>query len=212
MRTSRRRIALGLLALTLLAIAAAVRPATVGPLLRDAVTGPWFLLVLLGLYSVRPFLGWPILVISALVGFRYGVLVGVPIALAGAAFTSLIPYGAGRLAADSTGLLGRLSGGSRSYFRQTGGLRGLVAARLAPLPAEPVSAAAGAGGVALPTFVVGTMIGELPWTIAAVSIGHSMTAFTVGDVTPDWWLVGLGLVVALALLAGPLYRRYREEP
>ncbi|MGM0397857.1 MAG: TVP38/TMEM64 family protein [Halobacteriota archaeon] len=208
MRISRRGVGIGLLALALLALATTVGPATVGPSLRRAATSPWFPLVLLALYSVRPFLGWPVMALSALVGFRFGVLVGVPIALLGAAYTSLVPYAAGRLVPDSDGLLGRFTGGSHVYFHRTGGLRGLVAARLAPLPAEPVSAAAGAGGVSLPAFVLGTVTGELPWTIAAVSIGHSMTVFAVGDVTVDWWLVGIGLAGTIVLLAGPVYRTF----
>ncbi|WP_259517795.1 TVP38/TMEM64 family protein [Halanaeroarchaeum sp. HSR-CO] len=206
MRISRRGVGIGLFALALLALAATVRPATVGPLLGRIATSPWFPLVLLSLYSVRPVLGWPVTAISALVGFRFGVLVGVPIALLGAAYTSLVPYAAGRLVPDSDGLLSRLTAGSDAYFRQMGGFRGLVAARLAPLPAEPVSAAAGAGGVSLPAFVLGTVAGELPWTIAAVSVGHSMTVFAVEDVTVDWWLVGIGLAGAIVLLAGPVYR------
>lgn len=206
MRVSRRGAGLGLLAIALLVLAGTIRPATVGPFLRSVATSPWFPLVLVVLYSVRPFLGWPVMVISALVGFHFGVAVGVPIALVGAAYTSLVPYAAGRLVPESDGLLGRFTHGSDTYFRRTGGLRGLVAARLAPLPAEPVSAAAGAGGVSLPAFVIGTMAGELPWTIAAVSIGHSMTVFAVDDVTAGWWLVGLGLAGAVALLAGPVYR------
>ena len=211
MRISRRDAGLGVLTLAILAVAATVRPATVGSTLRNYVTAPWFPLVLLGLYGVRPFLGWPIVVLSALVGFRYGVIVGVPVALGGAAATSLIPYAAGRLADDASGLVGRFADGSHGYFRRVGGLRGLIAARLAPLPAEPVSAAAGAGGVATPSFVVGTVVGELPWTVAAVSVGHSMTVFTIADVRSAWWLVPLGLIGAAALLFGPLYRSMRGQ-
>lgn len=207
----RRRVLAGLLGLVVLALALTVRPSTVGPFLVSAVTGPWFPLVLLGLYAVRPFLGWPIVAISALVGFRYGVVVGVPLALAGAIATSLVPYAAGRLTIETSGLLARFSAGSDRYFRRTGGFRGLVAARLAPLPAEPVSAAAGAGNVSPQAFVLATAVGELPWTLAAVSVGHSMTAFAFDRVGPDWWLVGLGVLGAVVLLAGPAYRAYRTR-
>lgn len=210
MSSSHRRWAAGLLVLAVVGLAVTVRPSTVVPAVSTTLTSPWFPLVLVGLYAARPFVGWPVMVLSALVGFRYGPVLGLPIALAGAAATSLVPYGAGRLAPDSGGLFGRFSTGSRTYFRRTGGLRGVVAARLAPLPAEPVSAAAGAGGVSLPAFVLGTVVGETPWTIAAVSIGHSMTVFAVDAVSPDWWLVGLGLVVGAALLVRPLYRAYRS--
>lgn len=206
MRVTRRAIGFGFVALALLSLALVARPATVLPRLHAALASPWFPLVLLGLYAVRPFLGWPITVLSALVGFRYGVIVGIPVALFGAAFTSLVPYWGGRLAPESGRFLGRFAGGSRAYFQRTGGLRGVVAARLAPLPAEPVSAAAGAGNVSLPSFVLGTVFGELPWTLAAVSIGHSMATFTLDGLQPDWWLVGLGVGIAFLLLARPIYR------
>ncbi|MFB6133339.1 MAG: TVP38/TMEM64 family protein [Halanaeroarchaeum sp.] len=208
MRPTARRVGLEVSAVVLLALAVRFRPKTVEPLLRSAVSGPWFPLLLVGLYVVRPFLGWPIVVLSALVGFRYGLVPGVPIALLGAAFSSLLPYGAGRVAPDAGGLVGRFVGGSRRYFGQIGGLRGVVAARLAPLPAEPVSAAAGAGGVAAPAFVLGTVVGELPWTIAAVSVGRSTSVFAVGDVTAPTGLLALGVAGAMALLAGPIYRTY----
>lgn len=209
MGLSRRGIGLGLLALAVASLAVVARPGTVVPRLQSALASPWFPLVLVGLYTVRPFLGWPITVLSALVGFRYGVVVGVPVALVGAVGTSLVPYLGGRIAPDSGRFLGRFTDGSRAYFRRAGGLRGIVAARLAPLPAEPVSAAAGAGNVALPAFVLGTMIGELPWTLAAVSIGHSMATFTLDGVQMDWRLVASALVVAGLLLVRPVGRAIR---
>jgi uncharacterized membrane protein YdjX (TVP38/TMEM64 family) len=211
MRPRRRRWAVGLLVVALIGLAVTVRPARVVPTIRTTIFSPWFPLVLVGLYALRPFVGWPVMVLSALVGFRYGVLVGLPIALAGAVVTSLVPYGAGRIAPESGRLVGRFSTGSQAYFQRTGGVRGVVAARLAPLPAEPVSAAAGAGGVSVPAFVLGTVVGETPWTIAAVSIGHSMTVFAVSAVTVDWWLVSAGVLVAVALLARPVARAVRAR-
>jgi uncharacterized membrane protein YdjX (TVP38/TMEM64 family) len=206
MRVTRRTIGFGIAALALLSVALVARPGTVLTQLHAALASPWFPFVLLGLYGVRPFLGWPITVLSALVGFRYGMVVGIPVALLGAALTSLVPYWGGRLAPESGRFLGRFTGGSRAYFQRAGGLRGVVAARLAPLPAEPVSAAAGAGNVSLPAFVLGTVIGELPWTLAAVSIGHSMATFTLDGVQPDWWVVAFALGIAFLLLVRPFYR------
>ena len=211
MRSRRTRWAVGLLAVALLGLAITVRPARVVPLVRTTLASSWFPLVLMGLYALRPFVGWPVMALSALVGFRYGVLVGFPVALAGAVATSLVPYGAGRIAPESGRLVGRFSTGSQAYFERAGGVRGVVAARLAPLPAEPVSAAAGAGGVSVPAFVLGTVVGETPWTIAAVSIGHSMTVFSVSAVAVDWRLVGAGVVVAVALLARPVARAVRAR-
>lgn len=211
MTVTRRRIALGVLVLFVLGVAVLVRPDTAISHLQGILFSPWFPAILLGLYAVRPILGWPITFLSALVGFRYGVLVGLPIALVGVVGTSLIPYAAGRRFELDGPIAGRFVGGSRRYFHTVGDLRGVVAARLAPTPAEPVSVAAGFGGVSLGAFVLGTLLGELPWTIAALAVGHSLNAYAVTNIGVDWRLVVAGLLGALVLLAGPLYRAYRHR-
>ncbi|MFB6094208.1 MAG: TVP38/TMEM64 family protein [Halanaeroarchaeum sp.] len=211
MRVSRRRTALGLAALGVLVVALLLRPSAVITHLRAALASPWFPVVLVGLYGLRPLLGWPITLLSALVGFRYGLIVGVPIALAGAVLTSLLPYGAGRLAPETGRYWGRVVTGSRAFFDRTGGTRGVLGARLLPLPAEPVSAAAGTGGVSVGAFVLGTLVGELPWTIAAVWVGHSMATFALSGVGLDWRVLLLGAVVAAIVLAGPVYGAARER-
>jgi uncharacterized membrane protein YdjX (TVP38/TMEM64 family) len=210
---TRRRAAVGLGLLALFAVGAAVAPERVFARLRWAVDSPWFPLLLVGLYAVRPFLAWPILVLSALVGFRYGPTVGVPVALAGAVATSLIPYAAGRRAAAGVatgGALGQLVAGSERYFAAAGDLRGVVAARLVPTPAEAISAAAGMGGVSLGAFALGTAVGELPWVVAAVVAGSSARRLAAAGFRPDPGLVAALLAAGLLLLAAPAYRIYRE--
>lgn len=211
MRLTRRRLGTIIALLGVGSVIVLGRPSTVLPALRSLIQWEWFPVVLLGLYVLRPLLAWPVMVLSALVGFRYGVLLGVPLALGGAAFTSVLPYAAGRYTTLEGPVLGHFSFGSRAYFDRIGDLRGVIAARLAPLPAEPVSIGAGTGGVSVGAFVLGTVIGELPWTIAAVTIGHSMTVFTTGDVDPQWWLVALAGLTSVTLLARPAYRTYRNR-
>lgn len=209
MPVTRRRFAIGLGLLALVALAAVVRPSVVVPFLRRVLDSPLFPAVLVGLYALRPFLGWPIMVLSALVGYRYGLLVGFPVALAGTVLTSLLPYAAGRVSEFGGPILGRFSVGSQRFFHTAGDLRGVVAARLSPLPAEPISAAAGLGGVPLWAFALGTVIGELPWTFAAVTLGHSMSAFALSGLTLDWRLAAGGLLAGAILVAGPAYRALR---
>ena len=175
--------------------------------LRPLAGSPWFPVALVGLYLVRPFLAWPITLCSALVGLRYGVALGLPLALVGAVATSFLPYAVARRTDTTGGVLGRLTDGSRRYFGTAGDLRGLVAARLAPTPAEPVSAAAGAAGLSARTFALGTAIGELPWTVAAVVAGASVEHL---DASLDPWLLAAGATLALALLLAPAYRYWRQ--
>jgi len=207
MRIARRHLAAGAAAGALLALGLALSPAAVIDRLRSLVFSPWFPVVLAGLYLARPVLAWPITALSVLVGYRYGLAVGLPIALAGAVFTSLLPYAAARYLDTDAGLIARAQRGSERFFGATGDLRGVTAARLAPTPAEVVSVAAGMGRVSFPAFVLGTLLGELPWTIAAVVAGRSMRELTLSGVeVADPVLVVGGVLAATALLAGPLYR------
>lgn len=165
---------------------------------------------LLAAYMLRPLVAWPISAFSLLLGYLYGPL-GFPVALAGAVVTSLPPYGLARLTGE-TGFLGRAGTTGRRYFDTIGDTRGVVVARLAPLPADPISYGIGLAGVSLGPFALGTTVGETPWTAGAVLVGSSMGALTVDGFEAGLpLLVGTGLL-ALLVIAGPLYRRwYREE-
>ncbi len=69
----------------------------------DAVAADPFLFGLLvaGLYLVRPFLAWPTTPLAVVVGYGFGVAVGVPVALVGVVVTVLPVFVAARwLAAD----------------------------------------------------------------------------------------------------------------
>lgn len=209
MRIARRHVAAGVAVGALLALGFVVSPAAAMDRLRSVVFSPWFPVVLAGLYLLRPLLAWPITALSVLVGYRYGLTLGVPVALLGAVVTSLLPYAAARYLDTDAGLVARARAGSERFFSATGDLRGVTAARLAPTPAEVVSIGAGMGRVSVSAFVLGTLVGELPWTIAAVVAGRSMRELSLSGVeTADSLLVAGGLLAALVLLAGPAYRLF----
>lgn len=168
-----------------------------------------FLALLAGVYLVRPVLAWPISAVSVLVGFVWGGA-GIPIALAGAVVTCLPPYLLAR-ATDDAGPLGRAGGYAREYVRTAGPLRGVTAARLVPLPADPVSYAAGLARVPPAPYALGTALGELPWVTAAVLVGASAESLVTAGADALPLIVGAAALAAL-LLAGPAYRRLRGEP
>lgn len=206
MRPTRRHVAAGLTVAGLLTLGFVLPPGDALGHLAGVLASPWFPLALVGLYLIRPFLAWPITALSVLVGYRYGLAVGFPVALVGAVATSLVPFAVGRYYRDRPGPFAWAVEGSRRFFRATGGLRGVVAVRLAPTPAEPVSVAAGAGRVPLPAFVLGTALGELPWTVAAVLAGYSLSRLAPGAPAVSPWMLAAGLLAAALLLAGPAYR------
>lgn len=195
----------------LLAVGLAVlfRPDVVLPHVRALLDARYFALVLIGLYVVRPFFAWPITVLAAIAGFRYGVVLGVPVALAGAAVSTFIPYAAVRYFDFDSGVLGWAAAESDRFFETMGDFRGLVAARIAPVPAEATSLAAGAAHLRPRTFVAGTLVGELPWAVAAVLVGHSMYRLALSDVTFDPWLLVGTAVAGVFLLAGPTVKFVR---
>lgn len=160
-------------------------------------------------YGGRFLVAWPISALSILVGIALGAR-GVPVALAGAVFTCCPPYLLARRVESGVGPLGTLAVHGERYFGATGHLRGVVAARLAPLPADSISYTAGLAGVPAGAYLVGTLLGELPWVTAAVLVGASAETLTTDGAAPTSLLVGAG-ALAVLLLAGPAYRFARDR-
>jgi uncharacterized membrane protein YdjX (TVP38/TMEM64 family) len=164
-------------------------------------------LALVGLYLVRPVLAWPISALSILLGYLLGP-VAIPIALGGAVVTALPAYALARYLGHDAGMLARVGDAGSLVRKTTGDLRGIVAVRLAPLPTDPVSYAAGLAGVPLRPYVLGTAIGESPWVVTAVLLGASMGELTTAGASADPLLLGTALALAALLaLSGPAYRR-----
>lgn len=179
----------------------------------ETLTARPFLLApaLVGLYLARPLLAWPISALSVLLGYLFGPA-AIPVALAGAVLTTLPAYLLARWFSHDVGLLARVGDAGATVRRTTGDLRGIVAVRLAPLPTDPVSYAAGIAGVPFRPYVLGTAIGEAPWVGAAVLLGASMGQLTTTG--PSASPLVLATVVALALLLAvsrPAYRHLSED-
>lgn len=214
MDVGRRRVA-GLVLLGLVVVAGILlSPERALALLVGLAERPFvFVFVLLAVYIVRPFLAWPTMAVSVGVAVALGPVVGLPVALAGTVLTSLPAFYLGGWFGGASGLAGRLESGSRAYFRTAGTVRGVIAARLAPVPADAVSVAAGLSGVPLRTYAAGTLVGELPWTVAAMFVGASARAVaTAGLSELSVPLLAATALAAILLLAGPAYRAVGREP
>jgi len=170
-----------------------------------------FALALVALYGVRSLVLWPISALSLLVGFVYGPMLGIPIGLAGAVVTCLPPYALARYAPRERGPLARLHTLGRSAVDVTGDFRGLVAARLLPLPADGVSYAAGLTGVPVGHYALGTALGETPWVIATVLAGASMRTFALEEAGSTLSLLLAATLLGVVLLSGPAYRHLRRH-
>lgn len=193
----RHRLALALVALVALVAVGRSLPwrAVFGALTREEATG-LALAALFVLYLVRPFLLVPLSLFSLFVGYRFGLAWGLPIALAGTVLTCAVPFLLARRFRGDVGWWGRVTDASERAFDTVGGLRGMVAARLSPAPADAVSYAAGLSTVPLRTFVAGTFLGELPWATAYVLVGRSARRFA--DASPE---LGLPFLLGISALA-----------
>ena len=166
-----------------------------------------FAVVVVAAYLLRPLLAWPISALSILLGYVLGPA-AVPVALAGAVVTALPAYAVARYLGHNAGLLARVGDAGTAVRRTTGDLRGIVAVRLAPLPTDPVSYAAGLAGVPLRPYVAGTAVGEAPWVVAAVLLGASAGELTRTGLSADPLVVVTAVALAALLaLSGPAYRR-----
>ncbi|MFA9416545.1 TVP38/TMEM64 family protein [Natrinema sp. HArc-T2] len=217
-----RALAGALIVAGMIAAGVFVSPTTVLETVDAVAADPLsFGLVVVGLYLVRPALAWPTTPLAAVVGYGFGVTAGVPIALAGVVTTVLPIFVAVRwltgddtaAAADSSGgLLERTGETVARYYDTAGPLRGVTASRLAPIPSDVATCAAAVSGVELRHLVVGTAIGELPWTVAAVVVGASAATVSTNGLGDLGLTLSLGCAFAAALLlAGPLYRALRAR-
>jgi uncharacterized membrane protein YdjX (TVP38/TMEM64 family) len=161
--------------------------------------------VLVVVYLLRPLVAWPISLVSIVVGYAYGVWLGVPIALGGSVLTSLGPYYVARSYRPEDGPIGRLGDRGREAVAASGDTRAVLAARLAPVPGDAVSVGAGLANVSLGAFVLGTLLGQVPWSVAAVLAGSSLDALRMGGVTdPDPALIAAAALAAVLVLARPI--------
>ncbi|ELY42052.1 TVP38/TMEM64 family protein [Natronorubrum sulfidifaciens] len=228
MLPKRSRLLVGAVVLGAIAVAGVlVSPTAMFGVVESVAADPYlFGLVVVGLYLLRPLFVLPTTPLAVVVGYGYGVTLGIPIALIGVVATVVPVFIAVRwIGAGETDTTPALRDGwfgvlfertettvSR-YYETAGPIRGVVVSRLAPIPSDISTCAAAVSDVRLRELVVGTALGELPWTVAAVVVGASAATVT----TDGLGELGIPLTVAcllaaVALLAGPVYRTVRSQP
>ena len=172
----------------------------------------WLFLVvgLAAFYLVRPFLLWPLSIFSVFIGYAFGFPDGIPLVLLGTLLTCFPPFLIAARFNGEFGYVGRIVEQGTTLVETTGELRGMVAVRLSPAPADAVSYGAGLAGVSVQRFTVGTLIGELPWAIFYVLLGRSLRTFSAGSIQQtDIRLILLTAAVSVLLIARPVYEFVR---
>jgi uncharacterized membrane protein YdjX (TVP38/TMEM64 family) len=169
----------------------------------------WFL-VAVGVtlfYLIRPLVLWPLSFASVFLGYLVGFPCGVPLVLTGTLVTCFPLFLLADYFQDVNDYVSQISATGESIVTTTGELRGMVAVRLSPAPADSVSIGAGLAGVSSWNFALGTLIGELPWAIFYVTIGQSLRSFSsdaVQTVNIKYLLIISSF--SILLLARPIYR------
>lgn len=210
--TRRQLAGIALVGGVVAAAALTVSPGAVLARLQGLAASPLlFAGALLAAYLLRPLVAWPISGLSAMVGFVWGAE-AFPLALCGAVVTCFPPFLLARRAPTERGLLGWAGTRGVSVRAVAGDTRAVLAARLAPLPADVVSYGAGLSGVPPRAFLVGTAVGEVPWTVAAVLLGASMQTLTLRGGADTLPLAVGAVALAALVVAGPLYRHVAGDP
>lgn len=208
MNRATQRQLVGVAGLVGVAVAAAFlsSPETViGELEALAARPLLFVVALVAIYLVRPFLLWPVSSIALVLGYLYDPALAFPVALAGAALTAMPPYLIGRYAKSDVGIFAPVCHSGEQVVDAVGETRGVIAARFSPIPGDPVSYAAGLSGISLRPFLTGTVVGEIPWALVAVTAGASMRSLTLSEFTVSAELVVALAGLAILVLAGPVY-------
>jgi uncharacterized membrane protein YdjX (TVP38/TMEM64 family) len=172
-----------------------------------AASGAWGPVVYVALHVGLTLVPVPKNLLAVIAGALFGLSTGIVLSWTASVLSALVTFHLGRRLGGETveELTGRRIEVVRRLLREQGTLSVLVA-RLTPLvPFTVVNYAAGVSPVRQQAYVLGTVVGVVPGTVAYVAVGASAGA----DTTTIALAVGVGalLLAAAALLAARLRRR-----
>lgn len=196
--------------------------------LIDAIDGAWWGLLAYALaYVLRPLLLFPASVITVAAGLLFGPVVGVLIVILAANASALVAYGVGRLlagerspaegdedianphAAEQAGLIARWGERMRSNSFEA-----VFVMRLLFLPYDLVNYASGALRIRWTSFLLATVLGTLPGTVAFVLLGASIERLDdgLGGVNPWTIVASVALFVVSLAIARVIRSRNGSTP
>ncbi|WP_256978801.1 MULTISPECIES: TVP38/TMEM64 family protein [unclassified Rhodococcus (in: high G+C Gram-positive bacteria)] len=199
---SRRGTTLKLVAAAVVVIALVIVLGTVDlpdpSFIRDRVAsaGPWGIALFVVLYAVLSATPFPASTLTIASGLLFGLAVGATVVVFAATIGAYLGYwgaralGRGQVARTEWDRLRRLDAmlGRR-------GLLSVLLVRLVPLPFSLVNYAAGVSAVGQRDYVVGTMVGIVPATVAYTALGAYGTS-------PLSWPFAIALLAVLAIAVG----------
>jgi phosphatidylserine/phosphatidylglycerophosphate/cardiolipin synthase-like enzyme/uncharacterized membrane protein YdjX (TVP38/TMEM64 family) len=201
-------IALAVLALALAwrltGLSAFIEPGQIRDFLSASAGKPWAIALALGAFLLGGLVAFPVNILILATAAAFGPWLGLACSAVGAGLSALVMYGAGaRLGRDA--LDRRL--GSR-WSRALGkirhrGMLAVVALRVLPVaPFTLVNLAAGACGIRLGDFLLGTLLGMAPGMAALSFLGDRIVATLRNPTAAEIGLLALAALAWLALMFG----------
>ena len=181
--------------------------------LAPLVSGPTGPVFGVGVFVVGGLVFFPLTLLILQTGLLFHPVTAIIVSMVGAALSTVLMYGVGGLL--GAGTVQRLVGNKPLRVVRSVGARGVLAfagLRLVPIaPFSLVNLAAGAAGVPLPPFLLGSMLGLMPGVLALTLIGQGVLAllwasFNVNATIP---VVVAGLVGTV--VAGLVFHRRRRR-
>ncbi len=187
--------------------------------LESDITRNWYgavaFIILFALF--RPFTLIPAIILVALGGRIFGVWEGFIYGLIAKTLSAVIPYYAGQLFAgdvqteESANPLRRM-GQRLAIFLRGNAFESLVVLRLAHIPYDAVSFAAGNVHIPLRMFMLATFVGNISGTYAFAALGASVEGSIFdGDYHFNVGLLISSLVVFVVSIGAARYLRLREQ-
>lgn len=193
-------------------LAEVLSPSTIAAVAGPFLRGPFGPLAGILAFVVGGLLVVPLTLLSVQSGLLFGPILGFVVALCGALLSALVTYGAGRVLGSES--VRRLVGGDRlrvTRSLRTRGALAVAAFRLLPVaPFTIVNLAAGAARIPVVPYLVGTLIGVLPGTLALTLFGGGLLA-ALRHPTPGLIALVAAGVVALGAVMWSLVRFVRRR-
>ena len=177
--------------------------------LEGNALGPLFYVVL---YTVRPLVFFPATVLSVMGGYLYGPIWGLVYSSLGAILSATLAYLVGRYFGaglfqenqDATHFMARYT-----RFLRSNGFEAVLIMRLLYLPYDLVNYLSGLVRVGLVSFVVATLLGNLPGSLTFVLFGSALSSESSQG---RWFLAGFSLLMlVLGLVFSRWLRRRRRD-
>ena len=170
-----------------------LQPSALDAMMSKLATSPLAPLYVIGGYLLGGLVAFPLVVLIAATAAAFGPVEGFIYALGGSVASAVLTYGIGAWVGRQPlrSLLGPRLNRIRNVFVRRG-ILAIAVIRLVPVaPFTVVNLVAGASGVRLVDYVVGTVLGLLPGLLLMSALGYQIYRFLIAPTAAD-----------LALLAG----------